>query len=183
MQSLVSVAVVLAFLAVSVAFRPLSKFGRTCVRTGLPSSGRTCVGGLPSSVEPSQRADDRQVKGGPPSLAPVGDLLELRQLDDGNFDDQVLTASHDKLQVVLFSSSWCQPCHEMRRTLQRNVMAKHGSKASFYEMNTDLSVEVVTALNVRSLPSILMIKDGQIVSDIVGCVDPDVVNNQILRQF
>jgi len=54
---------------------------------------------------------------------------------DAEFEEMVVRASG--LQVVLFTSHWCNPCRNMANTLKSEVMPKHGSKCSFYSVDCD----------------------------------------------
>lgn len=113
-------------------------------------------------------------------LGPLPDSIrEMRSISDDNFDEETSSG----LAVVLFSSSWCAPCQEMKRTITTQCMSKHSSKAKFFVVDTDYNAEAVATFNVRSIPSTLLFKDGALVSDIVGNVKEDVLNNQILKNF
>lgn len=106
---------------------------------------------------------------------------ELKSLKDSEFAHEVLEQAG--LCVVLFSSSWCSPCQDMKQTILSKCVPKHASKARFFIVDTDFESEAVNEFGVRSIPSTILFKDGQVVSDIVGNVDFDVLNQQIIKNF
>jgi thioredoxin 1 len=106
-------------------------------------------------------------------------VRELLSVTDETFSEEVLG---EGLYVVLFSSGWCAPCQEFKNKMQSSMM-KHGSKAKFFVMDTDYSSEAVAEYGIRSIPSTLLFRDGQLVADIVGNVDVEVLNTQIIKNF
>lgn len=112
---------------------------------------------------------------------PMAEVIKLRQVTDTTFDEQVLQARG--LACVLFSSGWCSPCHDMKQTILSQVLPKHSSKSTFFEVDTDYNTAITHELGVRTIPSILIIKDGVVVADIVGRVDASMLNDQILKNF
>lgn len=105
----------------------------------------------------------------------------MTAVSDNDFEDKVLQA--DGLSLVFFTSSWCAPCVRMMALLTSEIMVKHGTKANFYVCDTDTNPEVTAELNVRSIPSTLLIKDGMVVSDIVGATDASIVSDQIIKFY
>jgi thioredoxin 1 len=142
-------------------FRPLSQL-----------SSRKFFSTVENEAAVVETAEERLVQ------VPEG-VRELKAVTDDNFSEEVLA---EGLHVVLFSSSWCAPCLEFKSKMQ-NSMMKHGSKAKFFVLDTDYSSEAVAEYSIRSIPSILLFRDGQQVSHIVGNVDIDVLNTQILKNF
>ena len=71
----------------------------------------------------------------------------------------------------------------MMAAITSDIMVKHGTKANFYMCDTDLNPEVTSEFNIRSIPSTLLLKDGVVVSDIVGATDADLVSDQIIKFY
>ena len=128
-------------------------------------------------LEPRTSPQQTEVK----DVLPMAEVMKLQEVTDATFEAKVLQASG--LSVVFFSSGWCSPCHDMKQTILSQVLPKHSSKATFFEVDTDYNTAITHDLNVRTIPSVLMIKDGVVVSDIVGRVDATVLNDQILKNF
>jgi thioredoxin 1 len=103
-------------------------------------------------------------------------------VSDEDFQDKVLC--NEGLNLVFFTSSWCAPCSKMMALLTNEVMAKHGTKANFYICDTDLNPGVTAEMNIRSIPSTILVKDAKVVSDIVGAVDDaTIVGSEIIKFY
>ena len=84
------------------------------------------------------------------TLGPNDDLLEMVDQASG-------------VVLVDFYADWCGPCrtqggilHEMERTASKN-------HASIIKVNVDQHRRLASALNVTSLPTLMLIKDGRII--------------------
>jgi thioredoxin 1 len=103
-------------------------------------------------------------------------------VSDEDFQDKVLC--NEGLNLVFFTSSWCAPCSKMMALLTNEVMAKHGTKANFYICDTDLNPRATAEMNIRSIPSTILVKDSKVVSDIVGAVDDaTIVGSEIIKFY
>jgi thioredoxin 1 len=112
------------------------------------------------------------------NYAPTGAMTAV---SDHDFQSKVL--DREGLQLVFFTSSWCAPCVRMMAAITSDIMVKHGTKANFYVCDTDLNPEVTSEFNIRSIPSTLLLKDGLVVSDIVGATDASIVSDQIIKFY
>jgi thioredoxin 1 len=135
---------------------------------------------LKSTVDRSVHGDKtiRELIEGVVDLSPVEDVMSIKEISDSTFVENVIQSKG--LAVCLFTSSWCSPCRDMRNTILSEVLPKFKA-THFLELNTDYNCEAVAELGVRSIPSVLLFKDGQLVSDIVGNVAANVLNEQITK--
>jgi thioredoxin 1 len=86
-------------------------------------------------------------------------------------DDNNLAATlASKAPVLLeFGAVWCPPC----RTIEPHVKAvadKYGDRLVVGKLDADGNPDASARFDVRSLPTLLMFKDGQVVGQIVGAV-------------
>ena len=92
------------------------------------------------------------------------DLLEIT---DANFDALALKAP---LPVLIdFTAAWCPPC----RAIAPHVAAIAGAHAGHLRVGTcdvDINPELVARLDVRSMPTVMVFKEGRVVGQIVGAV-------------
>ena len=86
-------------------------------------------------------------------------------LNSSNFDDVL---SKNKLLLVDFWAEWCGPCKSMHPIFSR--MAKKYGRIRFARVNIDNSQDIAMKLNVQSIPTFIMFKDGKIVQQMVGAV-------------
>src|SRR5213595_397398 len=92
---------------------------------------------------------------------------KLIEINDHNFAESVLASPVPVL--VDFTAVWCAPC----RTLAPHVAAvaeKYAGRLRVGSCDSDGNPELSARLDVRSLPTLLLFKDGQVVGQIVGAV-------------
>jgi thioredoxin 1 len=71
--------------------------------------------------------------------------------------------------LVDFWAAWCGPCRAMAPHVEALAEAYDG-KVRVGEVDADGNQDIVAKLDVRSLPTFLVIKQGQVVGQIVGAV-------------
>ncbi|MFO0724852.1 MAG: thioredoxin [Myxococcota bacterium] len=92
---------------------------------------------------------------------------KLQSFEDGNFDAEVLKASTPV--VVDFWAPWCAPCKAMEPSIEE-LSASYEGKVKFGKVNTDENPGVVERFGVRSMPTLILFKDGQAIAQLVGGV-------------
>ena len=83
---------------------------------------------------------------------------------DASFDEEVLKA--EKPVLVDFWAAWCAPCRIIAPVIDE-IAETYGSKIKVCKVDVD-SNSVSHNYGVRSIPSILLFKDGQVVDQVVG---------------
>lgn len=83
-----------------------------------------------------------------------------RQINKKNFRAAVLR--HDKPVVVDVWADWCGPCHALAPQFAAAADALEG-KARFVKLDADKNQKIVKQYKVRSLPTLLYFKDGELV--------------------
>lgn len=83
----------------------------------------------------------------------------VRQLGYENFDQFAVEGG-----LVAFTSTHCAPCRAMKPALA--AYAEKGYNVATVDL--DESPDIFVAFNISSLPTVLALKDGQIVSNRVG---------------
>jgi thioredoxin 1 len=69
--------------------------------------------------------------------------------------------------VVDFWAEWCGPCRMIAPALEE-LSAEMAGKVSIVKVNIDEEPELGAQYGVRSIPTLLMFKDGQLASNMVG---------------
>ncbi len=90
---------------------------------------------------------------------------EVVPLDEHNFD-QIVESTTIPL-VVDFWAPWCGPCHAMAPVFE-GLAHEYGEHARFAKVNVDDSTALAQRFKVRAIPTILVLRRGEIVSRIVG---------------
>ena len=88
-------------------------------------------------------------------------------LDDKNFDETFSTA--EGVLMVDFWAEWCGPCRAMGPVLEDLARAS-GGKVTLAKVNVDTYPALAARFGVRSIPTILFIKGGAVVDQVVGAV-------------
>ena len=94
-------------------------------------------------------------------------LLDTKpiELTNSNFDEVVVNS--DIPVIVDFWAPWCGPCKMFSPTF-KNVAKEFPLKAQFIKVNTEILPSVAARFAIRSIPSILFFKDGDLVDTIIG---------------
>ena len=98
------------------------------------------------------------------------------QLTDSNFKESVLDAN--QVALVDFWAEWCGPCRMIGPVVEE-LSAEYIDKAVIGKMNVDDNPEVAMQYGIRSIPTILFFKNGQLVDKQVGVVPKSVLENKL----
>lgn len=97
-------------------------------------------------------------------MANNGNTVEIT---DDNFQSEVEGASG--LAVVDFWAEWCGPCR-MVGPIVEQLAEEYAGEVKVGKLDVDSNQKTAMRFNVRSIPSILFFKDGQLVDTVVGAV-------------
>lgn len=87
------------------------------------------------------------------------------KVDKDNFESEVLTSSIPV--VVDFWAEWCGPC-KMIAPILDEVSTEMQNQVKIAKVNIDENPELATQYGVRSIPTLLMFKNGNVSSNMVG---------------
>ncbi len=89
----------------------------------------------------------------------------IQTVTSATFEDAVLKA--EKPVLVDLWASWCQPCIAMEPTLE--ALAKEfDGKVVVAKLNVDENPDLAQSLDVMSIPTLMVFKNGQPVNRVVG---------------
>lgn len=86
------------------------------------------------------------------------------KINKNNFNDEVLRS--DKPVLLDFWASWCGPCRMVDPILDE--IAEEREDIKVCKINVDEEPELASEYRIMSIPSLMVMKDGQIVSQSVG---------------
>jgi thioredoxin 1 len=87
------------------------------------------------------------------------------EVTDNDWDTQVLKS--DVPVMVDFWAPWCGPCR-MVSPLVDELAEEYDGKARFYKLNTDDNMRTASQYGIRSIPTLLVFKGGEIVDQVIG---------------
>jgi len=91
------------------------------------------------------------------------------ELTSENFDATVA----EGVSMVDFWAPWCGPCRMIAPVVEE-LAEDFDGKAKICKVNTDEQQEIAVKYGIRSIPTILFFKDGEMVDQMVGAAGKDV---------
>ncbi len=91
----------------------------------------------------------------------------VQSVNFDSWDKEVLKSQ--QLVMVDFWATWCAPCRIVAPTVEE-LAKEYEGKAKFVKVNTDENSELATQYKIRGIPTLMFIRDGQVVDQIVGAV-------------
>ncbi len=94
----------------------------------------------------------------------------IHEFSDQNFEQEVLKS--DKPVLVDFWAEWCAPCRMIAPAVEA-VAAEYAGRAKVGKLNVDENQSVTSRYNIRSIPTLLVFKNGKIKEQLVGTTSKD----------
>ncbi|NNC94126.1 MAG: thioredoxin [Chitinophagales bacterium] len=97
---------------------------------------------------------------------------------DQNFQETVLDS--EKVAIIDFWAEWCGPCRALTPIIEQ-LSTEYDGKAVIGKVNVDNNPEISMKYGIRNIPTILFIKNGEVVDKAVGVV-PKAMLEQTLQK-
>lgn len=97
----------------------------------------------------------------------MSDTPYIFDVTDADFQQLVLENSFHKPVLVDFWAEWCAPCKALMPTLAK-IAEEYRGELLLAKVNCDVEQRVVAQLGIRSLPTVVLFKDGQPVDGFSG---------------
>ena len=88
-------------------------------------------------------------------------------LTETTFDTEV--AAYSGVLMVDFWAEWCAPCRAIAPALDE-LARDSGGRVGLAKVNVDESPGLAARYGIRSIPTILLIKDGKVADQVIGAV-------------
>jgi len=102
------------------------------------------------------------------------------EFTDANFEELALNS--DKPVLVDFWAEWCGPCR-MVGPLVAELSEEYEGKAIVGKVDVDSNPEISSKYGIRSIPTILFFKGGEIVDKQVGAVAKNILAEKLDAQL
>jgi thioredoxin 1 len=91
----------------------------------------------------------------------------LQHLDERNFDEALVAA--EGVLMVDFWAAWCGPCRAIAPVLEDIARTSAGA-VTLAKVNVDENPGLAARYGIRSIPTVLFVKDGKVRDQLVGAV-------------
>ncbi len=105
--------------------------------------------------------------------------MEAQIITDANFKEVLDT---DKPVLVDFWAEWCGPC-KMIGPIIKELAADYDGKAIIAKVNVDENPSTSAEFGIRSIPTLLIFKNGEIVDKQIGAVPKAVLAGKLDAQL
>ena len=89
------------------------------------------------------------------------------EFTDSNFEETVLNSGQPA--VVDFWAQWCGPCRAIAPIIE-DLADEYAGRALVGKVDVDSNQELAMRYGIRSIPTILIVKDGQVVDKHIGAI-------------
>lgn len=95
---------------------------------------------------------------------------------DGNFEEEVINSPLPVL--VDFWAEWCGPCKMIAPTVEE-IASEYEGKLKVGKMDVDSNQHIPVKYQIRSIPSLLIFKEGKVSDQIIGAVSKGQITSKI----
>ena len=103
-------------------------------------------------------------------------MSNVIELNDSNFDSEVVKS--DKPVLVDFWAEWCGPCKMIAPSVEK-ISEEYADKLKVGKLDVDSNPNISSTFGIRSIPTLLIFKNGTPVDQIVGAVSKDVISSKV----
>ena len=101
------------------------------------------------------------------------------EITDSNFEEVLNT---DKPVLVDFWAEWCGPCRMIAPAV-KDMAAEYEGKAIIGKVDVDNNPTVSAKFGIRSIPTLLIFKNGEIVDKQIGAVPKSILSQKLDAQL
>jgi thioredoxin 1 len=104
------------------------------------------------------------------------DVAKILDVTDATFEQEVLKS--DRPVLIDFWAEWCAPCRQLAPTI-KELAEEYGDKLRVVKIDVDANPKTASQMQVRAMPTLLMVKNGAVVGQLVGRQPKDKLKQMI----
>lgn len=103
--------------------------------------------------------------------------MELFKVNSDNFDEEVLNC--DKTVLIDFYADWCGPCKMFAPIIDE--VANENQNIKVVKINIDDNQDIAAKYQIMSIPTLVIVRNGNEVARSVGVIDKDKIIELTLK--
>ncbi|MGQ0794082.1 MAG: thioredoxin [Deltaproteobacteria bacterium] len=103
---------------------------------------------------------------------------EIIEIQDSTFEAEVLKSETPVL--VDFWAPWCGPCRALAPVVDE-IATSYSGRVKVGKVNVDQNQQITTKFGIRSIPTLIVFKDGKAQHQVVGAVPKSEIEKLILK--
>jgi len=112
----------------------------------------------------------------------MSDSPHVFDASEATFESAVIQASLTTPVLVDFWAAWCGPCKSLGPILEK-VVASYNGALKLAKVDTDAEMQLAAVFGIRSLPTVVLVKDGQMVDGFMGALPESQVREFLARHL
>jgi thioredoxin 1 len=102
----------------------------------------------------------------------------INDVSDATFEEEILKS--DVPALIDFWATWCAPCKAIAPIVEE-MAAKYDGKLKVCKMNVDDNQSTPGKYGVRSIPTLILFKNGEVADQVIGAVSKSHIEDFIDR--
>jgi thioredoxin 1 len=106
----------------------------------------------------------------------MADSNNIAEITDANFQAEI--ADNGGLSMVDFWAEWCGPCRLIAPFVEQ-LAEEYAGQVKVGKLDVDANQRTAAQFNVRSIPTVLFFRNGQVVDQVIGAVPKPALDRKI----